>query len=89
MLNHSGILKQAFAIADEKTNKVSIGEHMIRTQMNMNNIMEMSLDVLPKLADTLSKYKLRKAMQKLSEPIIKEETDWNGGTEQGLGTSNL
>ena len=57
--------------------KISLYEHMVRTQMHMDNIMTMSIAVLPKLADVLNQYKSRKAMQKLTEPKPKEEeTDY-------------
>ena len=70
--------------------KISIQEHMMRTQMHMDNIMEMSMDVLPKLADTMNKIKLRKAMKKLAEPTVKEEEkDWQECTEQGIGVSSV
>jgi len=42
MLNHSNILKGAFSsvneLANRKTEKISIGEHMIRLQMFMQNL---------------------------------------------------
>jgi hypothetical protein len=78
MLNHSGISKQAFAMTGEFINKkpkeISLGEHMVRTQMFMQALS----DKMPEIANTIQT--LMK-IKKLRKERLMAAGKWNPQSE--------
>jgi len=72
---------------NHKPNKISIGEHMIRLQMFMQNLS----DKMPEISNTIHTIMeiKRKSKLNMAQPIVKEEADWEATTDQSLGESNL
>ena len=87
MLNHSNILKSAFSsandLANKKPEKISIGEHMIRTQMFLSRLSDMMPEIEKTVCTLIEIKKRRKLLKK--EPIVKEEeNDYPVHTEQSI-----
>ena len=92
MLNHSNILKSAFSsandLANKKPEKISIGEHMIRTQMFLSRLSDMMPEI-EKTVCTLIEIKKRRKLLKKEPTVKEEEKDWQECTEQGIGVSGI
>ena len=87
MLNHSNILKSAFSsandLANKKPEKISIGEHMIRTQMFLSRLSDMMPEI-EKTVCTLIEIKKRRKLLKKEPTVKEEENDYPVHTEQSI-----
>lgn len=93
MLNHSNILKSAFSsandLANKKPEKISIGEHMIRTQMFLSMLSDMMPEIEKTVTNILDNRRNRKFIKNFEPTVKEEEKDWQECTEQGIGVSGI
>jgi len=74
--------------------KISLGEHMMKTQEFVTKALQMTADMIPDLV-AVQKIRRERMLKRLSEPNANEgaedstELDWNVTTDQCLGTSQI
>ena len=88
MLNHSNILKSAFSsandLANKKPEKISIGEHMIRTQMFLSMLSDMMPEIEKTVTNILDNRRNRKFIKNFEPTVKEEENDYPVHTEQSI-----